>query len=83
MNAGGGAGGGPRGAPRRAGEHELDEHGADTVLYYARAGDLEGVRRMVEADPVQVCIVCVVGVISIDLMGWLDRPGAWGLSEAP
>lgn len=40
----------------------MDDHGADTVLYYARAGDLEGVRRMVEADPMQVCMCvrCVV-----------------------
>lgn len=47
----------------RAGEHELEEHRPDTVLYYARAGDLEGVKRMVEADPRQV------GSISFGMMG--------------
>jgi hypothetical protein len=56
MHAGvGGGGSAQRGQRRRAGQHELEEHGADTVLYFSRAGDLDGVRRMVEADPTQVC----------------------------
>lgn len=33
---------------------DMEVHGPDTILYYARAGNLEGVMAMVKADPTQV-----------------------------
>ena len=82
MNAGSGSGGGGGAGPRgnrglhqQQRQHELDEHGADTVLYYARAGDLEGVRRMVEADATQVR-----GSIGLGWIGWLVLSLCYGMT---
>jgi len=33
---------------------DMEAHGPDTILYYARAGNLEGVMGMVKADPTKV-----------------------------
>lgn len=33
---------------------DMEAHGPDTILYYARAGNVEGVMAMVKSDPAQV-----------------------------
>lgn len=33
---------------------DMEAHGPDTILYYARAGNLEGVMAMVKVDSTQV-----------------------------
>jgi len=35
-------------------DRDREAHGPDTILYYARAGNVEGVMAMVKTDPAQV-----------------------------
>ena len=50
---------------------DMEAHGPDTILYYARAGNLEGVMAMVKADPTQVSEYEGEGRM-IGRKGWID-----------